>query len=69
MRIATLCSLLPVKYCMAAPKLSRGSARTSTCKPFAADLGAGLVLAAGQHLVHARVRDEALERAPRRRAR
>jgi len=22
--------LLPVKYCMAAPKLSRGSARTST---------------------------------------
>src|ERR1022692_4606073 len=32
-RTATLWSLLPVKYCNAAPKLSRGSARTSTCNP------------------------------------
>ena len=32
-RSATLCSLLPVKYCMAAPKLSCSSARTSTCSP------------------------------------
>ena len=29
-RRATLCSLLPVKYCMAAPKVSCSSARTST---------------------------------------
>jgi hypothetical protein len=31
MRIATLWSLLPVKYCMAAPIDSGGSVRTSTC--------------------------------------
>ena len=33
MRMATLWSLLPVKYCMAAPKRLGGSARTSTCRP------------------------------------
>ena len=32
-RMATLCSLLPVKYCRAAPKLAGESARTSTCRP------------------------------------
>ena len=32
-RIATLCSLLPVKYCRAEPKLSLGTTRRSTSIP------------------------------------
>ena len=63
MRIATLCSLLPVKYCMAAPKhLGRQRAHVHL-QAFVADLGAGLVLAAGQHFLHARVGGELLQRA------
>ena len=45
-RMATLWSLLPVKYCMAAPKLSRRQRAHVHLQAFAAHLGAGLVLAA-----------------------
>ena len=67
-RSATLCSLLPVKYCMAAPKLSCSSARTSTCRPSRPSLHAGFVGAAPEHFVDARMRRHAFERRGRIRA-
>ena len=45
MRKTTLCSLLPVKYCIAAPKLSDPSARTSTCNRSTSEGDAGFVYA------------------------
>ena len=68
--MATLCSLLPVKYCMAAPKLSCGSARTIHLQAFAGRTCAlALFSPLRQHLVHARMCDEAVERGRRRRGR
>ena len=61
-RMATLWSLLPVKYCMAAPKLSGGSARTSTCRPSRPTLALALFSPRASTSSTLRIGDEALER-------
>ena len=67
-RSATLCSLLPVKYCIAAPKLSCSSARTSTCRPSRPNFTLVLLTPRPEHFMNPRIRRDAIQRRRRIRA-